>query len=203
MATSYPLSWPVGVPRTPEHNRTHSRFKSTTYRAAYGSRDKTVRQAFTALQEELRKLGASNVVVSTNIELKANGEPYSRQDVRDPGAAAYFQLDGRSYSMPCDRWGLVADNIYAIAKHIEAMRGQLRWGVASVEQAFAGFKALPENIPVRRSCFEILGIVPESTRDEIREAHRKLVAEFHPDRGGSTEKMAEINAARDEALRRF
>lgn len=35
----------------------------------------------------------------------------------------------------------------------------------------------------------------------IREAHRRKIAEVHPDRGGSTELTRELNAARDLLLK--
>lgn len=38
---------------------------------------------------------------------------------------------------------------------------------------------------------------------DVKSAYRKLAFEFHPDRGGNTRKMQEINAAYHEALRRF
>ena len=35
----------------------------------------------------------------------------------------------------------------------------------------------------------------------IEAAHKHLAAQAHPDKGGSTERMAAINAARDEGLK--
>ena len=39
-----------------------------------------------------------------------------------------------------------------------------------------------------------------TTRDQVIEAHRRLVAQVHPDRGGSGELVHEANAARDLLL---
>ena len=45
-----------------------------------------------------------------------------------------------------------------------------------------------------------LGIPIGADHREIREAHRRLSAMAHPDRGGSKAQMQELNAARDLLL---
>jgi len=49
----------------------------------------------------------------------------------------------------------------------------------------------------------LLGIKPTAGRDDIMEAHRRLVAQVHPDRGGTVEAVYEANAARDILLARL
>jgi len=46
----------------------------------------------------------------------------------------------------------------------------------------------------------VLGVGPEANADEIRAAHRRLVARVHPDQGGSAELAGRVNAARDLLL---
>jgi hypothetical protein len=48
--------------------------------------------------------------------------------------------------------------------------------------------------------FAVLGVTPDATLEEVRTARRRLAAEFHPDHGGDTVRMGEINAAFDLAV---
>ncbi len=48
----------------------------------------------------------------------------------------------------------------------------------------------------------VLGVPASADRDAINAAWRRVIAEVHPDRGGSVERAAEVSAARDLLLRR-
>ena len=43
----------------------------------------------------------------------------------------------------------------------------------------------------------LLGVPAEASLDDIRDAHRRLIAKVHPDSGGSAELAARVNLARD------
>jgi DnaJ homolog subfamily C member 19 len=46
----------------------------------------------------------------------------------------------------------------------------------------------------------LLGLSPDASRQDIIEAHRRLIAAVHPDRGGTSERVHEANEARDLLL---
>ncbi|HEY7808226.1 MAG TPA: molecular chaperone DnaJ [Croceibacterium sp.] len=47
---------------------------------------------------------------------------------------------------------------------------------------------------------KLLGVRPSAGRTEIIEAHKRLIAMVHPDRGGTNDQVHEANAARDLLL---
>ena len=47
---------------------------------------------------------------------------------------------------------------------------------------------------------EVLGLADQPSRDDIVEAHRKLIQRIHPDRGGSDHLAAKVNQAKETLL---
>jgi len=48
--------------------------------------------------------------------------------------------------------------------------------------------------------YKLLGVSPNASEQEVKDAHRKLMREHHPDKGGSAELAARLNEARDVLL---
>jgi hypothetical protein len=200
----YPLEWPVGWKRTDPRRRQRAEFRQVRYSDNPEGRTKrevavSAIGATQRLERQLELLGGQNPVLSTNVRLRLDGRPYSDQEPTDPGAACYFRFKGRATVLACDKWTRVADNIAALAQHIDALRRIERYGVGTIEQALAGYKALPADTAADwRAVFGFLpGSVP--TKDQVDVAYKRAAREKHPDRGGSEEGMAHINRARDFA----
>lgn len=209
---AFPLSWPIGWKRTPAHLReaarfssSHKRFNEFTKSMQGYSKPRSMNLSTEGLLEELGRLSAGAVVVSTNVELRLDGLPYAnRPPPADPGVAVYFKLDGQETVLACDKWTRVEDNIWAIKLHIEAMRGQIRWGVGTVNQAFAGYKALPQvGASHAATWYSVLNCSPTAGADEIKAAWRKMAKAAHPDNGGNHDWIAEVNRAYEQGLEQF
>lgn len=191
LAEAYPLYWPEGRPRTRDYERTWSRFKTSLAVA----RDSILR--------EVKLLGGTDLILSTNIPLRRDGLPYAdKTNQKDPGAAVYFHYKKQAMCFACDRWAKVEDNLHAIALTITALRGIARWGTGDMmAAAFRGFVAIEAPGAVK-SWRAVLGIVPgETDVILIQNAYKRLRSQAHPDReGGSSEQFNEVQRAYDQAL---
>lgn len=192
--SAYPLAWPTGKPRTPAAARKAGKF-------SHRGSDLTVAVAAGRVEDELQKLNARWPLISSNVELTLSGRPRSGQrEPEDRGVCVYFHLGGKPFAMACDRYLSVADNLAAIAAHLDATRTQERHGVATAAETLMAFQALPA--PGGAHWTAVLGLTRETaTPESIKGAHRSLLSGAHPDQGGSHDRMAEINAARDAALK--
>lgn len=204
--TRYPLSWPAGWSRIPSHQRKRAAFhqRKTAYgsqrpdgsRSSWTQKDAlSVGQALTRLEGELSRLGAAAIVISSNMRVRQDGLPYSQQakNLDDPGVAVYFRLKGAPRALACDKWTSAADNIAAIAGHINAIRAVDRYGVGTLEQAFAGYAALP---PSAVDWWLVLDVSRMATTEQVEEAFRMKARAAHPDAGGRHEDMARLSEAR-------
>jgi hypothetical protein len=102
------------------------------------------------------------------------------------------------------RWGT---GLAVAGAAVLALRGQWLPGAALAALVAAGWTRTRLE---RRAGFTmteqearaILGLPQEATAADVRAAHRRLIAQVHPDRGGTAELARRVNAARDRLLGR-
>jgi hypothetical protein len=214
----FPLQWPTGWKRTPYGQRRRAKFAKvkTTYTPSstpgqngytYKSSERlTIGDGIKRVAGELRRMGVldGDWLISSDIPTRLDGLPYANAaQPKDPGVAVYFRMGAKREPrvLACDAWDRVADNLAAIAGHIEALRAIDRYGVGTLEQAFAGYAAIPVKTGGADWRAE-MGFKPEErpSAEAIDARFKALARERHPDTGGSHEAMARLNEARATAL---
>lgn len=189
MTQAYPLTWPQGIERTPRERRAASTFKTALDPAL-----KNVTNSLRRFGEATGKR-VTDVVISTNYTL-------GDRSPADPGVAVWFVWDGRERCIAVDRYPRIEHNLQAIHHVLEARVTEARHGgLRIVQQTFTGFVALPApDMFGGKTCWEVLGVQPNAPRETVEAAFRDKARTLHPDAGGNAACMADLNAARDQAL---
>jgi hypothetical protein len=193
MTEAYPLRWPDGWPRHKGSRDSDKRFNGPTYRWDH---------VYWSLKRELKRIGAADIVVSTNQPVRGDGAPYAQQrNISDCGVAVYFTRNRKALVMAQDRFQSVMGNMRSLTISIEGLRQMERHGGATMlERAFDGFAALPSP----EDCWSTLGLahiplvnIAEAT---IVNAFRNKAREQNGTVGADMDRLVK---ARDEALRRL
>jgi hypothetical protein len=201
----FPLAWPPHKARKPAHARKFGQFSAGVDNGSYvGRRKITAAEATQRVERELDRLGGRWPILSSNLELRVDGRPRAdKGEPVDPGACLYFDLKGIPHAMACDTYMTVAQNIAAIAAHLEASRAIERYGVATAAEALQAFAALPPppDIKPKRPWWQVLGVDRSAVdADDVKALFRVKANKAHPDKGGTAEAMAELNNAMAEAM---
>lgn len=137
------------------------------------------------------------------------------QDVMGGGVKVIFDRNGKRYIRECTRWEESLDNLRAIGLQIDYLYRALElYGVDMSEtnfnqefdSIFGGFLAPPDDSALllgdgKKPWYEILGVQPNATKADIRNAFRALSRVHHPDSGGNEEDFKTLNLAYKEGMR--
>ena len=186
-----PLKWPLGWPRT-----------ERPYSSRFGKIDKpSIGKASKEIARELNLFEGTQLIISTNLNYRKDGMPYSNQkEPNDKGVAIYFIYNGQQMVLACDSFNKIGCNLWAIAKTIEAMRGIDRWGCSQIlSKAFTGLTALPEN--TQENWWQVLQVDPDASEAIVKESYRSLAKKYHPDLNGDDDRQfKKIDAAYQKYL---
>lgn len=201
-ATASPLSWPTGWKRTAWDKRAQAKFSRH-------DKPLTIFEGISRIKAELVRMAVhrEDIIISTNLKLRLNGDPYSDQaQPADPGVAVYWREIGHELqrTMAVDRYTKVQDNMAAIAATLDAMRAIERHGGAAIlERAFAGFLALPApgGSANTRTWREVLSAPANHVSEgALKALYRFAVSAADPNKaGGSSAAQAEVNVAYAQA----
>lgn len=188
--TASPLTWPEGWARS--KLQVDSRFGRHDSRV-------TIAKAIKGILHELELMGIPdwNVIISTNLKLKkSDALPISNQrEPDDTGVSVWWRDGEHRKAIALDKFNRTADNLWAIAKTIEAMRGIGRWGSGEIlERTFNGFTALPAPDQVGRPWRDVLDYYGDDI-DDANVAYKIARSKAHPDNSGSQDQFYEVNKA--------
>lgn len=186
---AFPLDWPAGWPRAPY--RQASRFGANGEKPSIGKGTKEI-------MIELERMSATEVVISSNLELRNDGLPRARQAALgyDPGVAVYFKRKGQAQVIACDLYDRPGCNLHACALTLDAIRGIKRWGSSQLmERAFTGFKALAQF--AEGNWRSLMQLPARCEWDTVEHQYKHLAKQWHPDNQetGSDEKFKKLQLA--------
>lgn len=148
----------------------------------------------------MTKMGASNLKVNKDL-LKGDVE-------------ILFDRAGKRYVFRCNTYKDQLDNYRASQLCIEYLYRALEaYGVSSSEESlfdkvfdnfFLGFEATPDDtallITDGSNWYEVLGVKPTASKQDIINAYRALAKVHHPDVGGTKEMFIKLRKAYEEAI---
>ncbi|MBA1139306.1 J domain-containing protein [Mesorhizobium neociceri] len=182
MTAQYPLTWPDLIPR--HKTREAGRFKMT------------LPASIANVEHSLRRFGADSGKAAKNLVISSNYTLTERRPA-DPGVAVWFVWDEIQVCIPIDRYTTIEANLQAIHHVLEARRVEIRHGtLALVRASFRGLLAIAP--PTGSSWREILGFKPGDhvIALNVNARYRELAKN-----SGNEQRLAELNVARDAALK--
>ncbi|WP_420147199.1 J domain-containing protein [Spirosoma sp.] len=212
MIPAHPLQWPVSRDRTKAPGAaTYSTILTTAY-------DYVLKQ--------LTLLGAKKIVISSNAVLKKDGKPSAKQPkIADSGVAVWFQWSGSQtiwYSISCDIYNSIADNLRAIGLSVIDIRNitrrlntpLIRMFMATPPQDQSQQQKPPprQEPPPPRQEYKreapqfwrsVLSVSLTAGWPETKRAYYQLAKIRHPDTGGSAAQFQELSRAYSEAKKYF
>jgi hypothetical protein len=153
------------------------------------STQKSWSQTTREIDEEMRMWGVSNW--NTNYPRGAIREGFSQTE-QDRTVELIYQKNGKSIKLVMGTQARAVDNLRVLFLAIEAMRLNERRGIDKVLES--AYKQLSTPMEIQNP-WQVLGILEGSPIVVAEAAYKEKAKRYHPDAGGSNEKMQLINQA--------
>lgn len=163
------------------------------------------------LDRELRHLKAETVILQLDadrLQVRQDGVIRETTTTRIPGVIVTISRPGKPpMTLPCDDCRKWQDNLRAIAKTLEHLRGADRYGVTASGEQYRGWEALPPpgggslamTLDAALDLIGKLSGIPQHTiqsNPRLRTAAiREARVVIHPDKGGRAEDAAMVDEA--------
>ena len=135
--------------------------------------------------------------------LDPDGSLHTGRVVAGPGAGAWLDAMPTDAVVELMRLCRVRDAAGAALLEPYLDRRAPGWRVDTERDRNPGPRRTPNpGSMTQEEAYQILGLKRGATAEEIRATHRSLMKSAHPDQGGSAERAARVNAARDRLLNR-
>ncbi|MEX0619271.1 MAG: molecular chaperone DnaJ [Pseudohongiellaceae bacterium] len=159
-----------------------SRVSSATGQGSHRSRSSTIRTAWFAMELDHGSGDMEGEVLQ------------GRQSGRKVSSLSLTELLELANESAAD-----SDSRQILEAYLDRMHPEWRQSAGGTGSARES-SAEGESVMSRQLALEILGLKEPLTRDEVVQAHRKLMQKMHPDRGGSDYFAKKINSAKEFLL---
>ena len=151
----------------------------------------------------MKKMNASNLKI----------EQGNLLDDDDTKARIVFDRNGKRYVFECDNYERKLDNLRASQLTISYLYRALEsYGVSQdtisydkvLDNFLLGFEATPDDDVLKLTSssawYDILGVKPDASVADIRNAYKSLAKVYHPDNGGDSKEFIRLKNAYEEAI---
>ena len=187
------VDWPIALERTEPHKRKPC---PNGFRV---SRDRAFRNI-------LKELDRWDGVTDVQLEFGANAlktnpnKPYANATFDDPSVVVRFSKDGEDMAGGCDKWDNPRDNAQDLYHYLHETRMQEQRGTVTAESEYRKLRLPAAGEAADPPPHIVLGVDPDASEGEVREAYRERAKETHADLGGSDEEFKRVKRAKEELL---